>query len=185
MRRPKLCLLRISARPGCIGVTSRLTCRRRRPRRAKLCLVIRSGTRGWRVDLNVDPRLPLLKRTDNLGEREIGLTLDATAAIKRLDEGAMRRREMRLACQCESQLALDATQVEFASGVGVQCLSELAHLPENCTTMTDTLSLHLPLSACFMSALQAPSGSFPVRWCAMSAPDSSRYNPSLHNRYRS
>jgi len=72
--------------------------------------------------------------------------------------------KLRLPRESEIELALDAAQIEPARRVSIQSLSEFFHRAHaNCTTMTDTLSLQVPLRACFISALQAPSGSFPVR----------------------
>ena len=159
--------------------------RRGRLRCAKLGLVLRCGRRrgpGGRDHADFHSRLSLEERADHIDEREVGLALDAAASIQRFHQCAVGRGQLGLASQGKGYLTLDITQLEFPRNMGVQCFSEFVHRPANCTTMTDTLSLHGPLRACRMSALHAPSGSLPVRWWAISASESSRYRPSLHSR---
>lgn len=108
-------------------------------------------------------RLVLLERTHRLDEREIRLAGDAPATVQRFHQRAMRGGQMRLTRESDIELALYTGEVEPAVRVGIERLTKLVHAPLNCTTIAETLSLQVPLSACFMSALQAPSGSLPVR----------------------
>jgi hypothetical protein len=129
-------------------------------------VVCSAGLRGRcrrRHHLHVHARLHLLERPNRLYQFQIRLAGNAPASIRRFDERAVRGGEMGLPRQTEIQLAFEPGQFQPPFGVRVERLSEFVHTPENCTTTADTLSLHVPLSACFMSALHAPSGSLPVR----------------------
>lgn len=113
--------------------------------------------------MHVHAGLALLERADRLDQREIRLPADAPAAIERFHECAMGRSEVWLPREAHRELPLHRAQLEPSGCVRVERFPELVHARENCTTTAETLSLQVPPSACFMSALQAPSGSLPVR----------------------